>query len=398
MILHQGEVFGEELFSDRPLAASATSVTASLLLAIPRRTLLEVMQRVPSLQQELERVQTLHTLRRSLCSDLALAQIHDLATKATRHTFYKDESIFTQGEPAKAFYVLIQGAIALSSRNNEGVEYPITYLEGDAYFGEVELLNTTTDVREATAIVASSTCQVLRIRRDDFLTFVRAHPRLKKQMERQSSQRVLQHVVCATRATTAARSVDIVGQLDLASSRDVLLIDETKCIRCNNCVKACAATHQGQPRLNRASGPSVGQIHVPVSCRHCEGTPCLQNCPPGDAIARDADGVVQILADKCIGCGNCVESCPYKVISLVELSQQETSWVHFTNILDFLRPKKKAKHAEEHRQIAVKCDLCSHSTGGPACVHHCPTGAAIRVKHVDVPATVARLTAQVAFQ
>ena len=161
---------------------------------------------------------------------------------------------------------------------------------------------------------------------------------------------------------------------------DVLLIDETKCIRCNNCVAACAATHNGQTRLDRASGPSFAHVHVPISCRHCEGAPCLQDCPPGDAIVRDADGVVKIFADKCIGCGNCARFCPYKVIFMVEPPKPKASW-SFTHIIDLLRPTKEADgHSQGHRTIAVKCDLCCDIEGGPACVQNCPTGAAIRVK------------------
>ena len=95
---------------------------------------------------------------------------------------------------------------------------------------------------------------------------------------------------------------------------------------------------------------------------------------------RDADGVVQIFADKCIGCGNCSRFCPYKVIFMVEPPKPKTSW-SFTHIIDFLRPKKAAEaHTAGHRTIAVKCDLCFDIDGGPACVRNCPTGAAIRVK------------------
>ena len=31
------------------------------------------------------------------------------------------------------------------------------------------------------------------------------------------------------------------------------------------------------------------------------------------------------------------------------------------------------------RKSAVKCDMCKDINGGPACVRHCPTGAASRV-------------------
>jgi len=167
----------------------------------------------------------------------------------------------------------------------------------------------------------------------------------------------------------------------VVESTDVLIIDETKCIRCDNCVSACAATHGGQTRLNRRPGPSFGSIHVPVACRHCEGAPCLQDCPPGDAIVRDSAGVVRIDEDKCIGCGNCARFCPYGVIFMVEATKKanllQGVWQEALAMADMLSGKKKEKIK---RGIAVKCDLCHDIYGGPACVRSCPTGAAIRVK------------------
>jgi Fe-S-cluster-containing hydrogenase component 2 len=42
--------------------------------------------------------------------------------------------------------------------------------------------------------------------------------------------------------------------------------------------------------------------------------------------------------------------------------------------------KWKKKHADpEAAKKAIKCDMCSGQSGGPACVRACPTGAAIRV-------------------
>lgn len=77
-----------------------------------------------------------------------------------------------------------------------------------------------------------------------------------------------------------------------------------------------------------------------------------------------------------------------KVILMVEPPKPKTSWASFTHIIDLLRPKKADEHAQGHRSIAVKCDLCFDVDGGPACVRNCPTGAAIRRKHGALPATV----------
>ena len=53
----------------------------------------------------------------------------------------------------------------------------------------------------------------------------------------------------------------------LGEATDVLLIDESLCVRCDNCEKACADSHDGTSRLDRQAGPTFANIHVPTSCR-----------------------------------------------------------------------------------------------------------------------------------
>ena len=103
-------------------------------------------------------------------------------------------------------------------------------------------------------------------------------------------------------------------QQGVGEATDVLLIDESLCVRCDNCEKACADVHDGTSRLDREAGPTFAEIHVPTSCRHCEHPHCMKDCPP-DAIHRSPNGEV-FVNDSCIGCGNCEKNCPYGVIQL----------------------------------------------------------------------------------
>ena len=105
----------------------------------------------------------------------------------------------------------------------------------------------------------------------------------------------------------------LIGQR-VGEATDVLLIDESLCVRCDNCEKACAETHGGTSRLDGEAGPTYASIHVPTSCRHCEHPHCMSDCP-ADAIHRAPNGEVYI-DEKCIGCGNCVRNCPYDVIHM----------------------------------------------------------------------------------
>ena len=160
----------------------------------------------------------------------------------------------------------------------------------------------------------------------------------------------------------------------------MLLIDESLCIRCDNCEKACADTHEGTSRLNREAGPTYAQLHVPTSCRHCEHPHCMKDCPP-DAIHRAPNGEVFIM-DTCIGCGNCERNCPYGVIQMAPKDPHRRapslwSWLLLGTGDEPGREEKV--YDKSMQKKAVKCDMCKGQAGGAACVRACPTGAALRV-------------------
>jgi Fe-S-cluster-containing dehydrogenase component len=90
-----------------------------------------------------------------------------------------------------------------------------------------------------------------------------------------------------------------------------------------------------------------GPDFFPVYCHHCADAPCRRACPAG-AIAKTAEGIVWIDAALCIGCGECIEACPFGAMQF-----------------------------DEDRGQAVKCDLCAHRVGeglAPACASVCATG------------------------
>jgi len=60
---------------------------------------------------------------------------------------------------------------------------------------------------------------------------------------------------------------------------------------------------------------------ITSACNHCKQPACLASCPVSDVndptnennaiFKRAADGIVLINQNVCIGCNNCVQSCPY---------------------------------------------------------------------------------------
>ena len=188
---------------------------------------------------------------------------------------------------------------------------------------------------------------------------------------------------------TAGVSTPPPKEYDATAHRWQMVIDIDKCIGCGLCAQACKTENKVVPKpayfrtwveryiilkAEPGSGKARGEtlvdspnggidgfppatmpkekilksFFVPKLCNHCENSPCDQACPVG-ATFRTPDGVVLVDPKYCLGCGFCVQTCPYGC--------------------RFINP---ITHTAE------KCSLCYHRiTRGlkPACVEACPTGA-----------------------
>lgn len=139
-----------------------------------------------------------------------------------------------------------------------------------------------------------------------------------------------------------------------------MIHDSIKCIGCQGCTIACRsenAVPDGFFRLKvKMDGPhgvfpNLSFNYVRHSCEMCEHTPCVTVCPT-HASFMDEDGIVDIDANKCVGCLYCVVACPYN-----------------------------ARYVNPETKVPDKCNFCKHTHlkqyGEPACVAVCPTDALI---------------------
>lgn len=179
-------------------------------------------------------------------------------------------------------------------------------------------------------------------------------------------------------STQAASAAPAARAYDWTKHKYVYLIDTRKCIGCGSCVRACSQenavpAHYFRTWVERYRVSRTGEVAVdspnggmdgfeplvsgqdvskafffPKLCCHCTHTPCVQLCPVG-ASYRTEDGVILVDATRCIGCGYCVQACPYG---------------------------SRFIHPVTH--VASKCTLCYHRiTRGlqTACIQACPVGA-----------------------
>ena len=161
-----------------------------------------------------------------------------------------------------------------------------------------------------------------------------------------------------------AELMEFLTQNRLFNGTESMVIDLDRCTRCDDCVRACAATHGGNPRFLR-HGPIHDNLMVAQACMHCADPICMIGCPTG-AIHRDSfGGEVVINPDTCIGCTACANNCPYGSIRMVETRDEDGSLLLAKDQKPLLK--------------ATKCDLCLDQLGGPACVRACPHDALDRL-------------------
>ena len=386
--IEPGQIVGEVgLISGRRRGATVRAAEPVVAVELSRTAALKLIATVPAAGRAIARVSIERQLLQMFGSGLTREDVAEVVELAEVQTIKAGEVVLTEGEAGTDIFVIRRGSMIVEKAIG-GKQVFLNYLPAGSYVGEMALLDGTLRVATVRAAVRS---EVIRLPGEAFARLLARKPELRRKALDDMAVRRDINAFIEGRKDQFSGSVDMYSQTaqflvdnGLGEATDVLLIDETLCIGCDNCEKACADSHDGLTRLNREAGRTYAHLHVPTSCRHCEHPHCMADCPP-NAIKRGPDGEV-VIDDTCIGCGNCQRNCPYGVIRMDSIPPPKPpllSWLLFGAGPGPGEPshawrKENAKGAEQPKK-AIKCDMCSGIEGGPACVRACPTGAAIRV-------------------
>ena len=383
--LGAGQFFGEmSLLSGRRRSATIRAGDNCALIETPRRLMVKIIHSVASVKRIIDEAFIVRTLQTRFATTSRIEDLLKVAESAQIRQYKAGEEIFLEGAEADSLHVIRSGSVTIS-RLIGGNDTTLSYLPAGNYVGEMGLLGKSQRYATVRAAVATET---IELSAENFQFLLDQDPALKAHISAEYKRRLSRNM--SMQYLGRGNIISFLVSQGVGEATDVLLIDESLCIRCDNCEKACAETHGGTSRLDREAGPSYASIHVPTSCRHCEHPHCMKDCPP-DAIRRAPDGEV-FVADNCIGCGNCQRNCPYGVIQMATPPARKPgllSWILFglgTGPGEI--PAEKRKVSTDAVKKAVKCDMCKDLKGGAACVRACPTGAALRIKPDELPAYV----------
>ncbi len=372
-----GKFFGEMgLISGRRRSATTVATKPSVLLEVDRNTMVKLTRTVAEIKSVVDRDAVVRQIETYLAPGIDEGRLHEVLESAKVIEFKPNDTLIEEGAEGDEVFIIRSGSVTVS-RKIAGKEIVLGYLPAGNYVGEIAML--TKSKRSATVKAAVAT-EAIKIDSGAFRALLEHAPELRETVEEKLEHRLMEQRRMQL-GMPQGGLIEFLIRQGLGEATDVLLIDESLCVRCDNCEKACAETHHGVSRLNREAGPTYNTLHVPTSCRHCEHPHCMKDCP-ADAIHRAPNGEV-FIDDKCIGCGNCERYCPYGVIQMAAVPAEKPgllSWLLFGMGFGPGEDKTPAGMAKRTgSKHAVKCDMCKGIEGGPSCVRACPTGAAIRV-------------------
>lgn len=397
VVLESGEMFGELAALTRsPRSATVFAEGESLLLEIRWQGLRDLMRRTDSLRLHVEKLYRqnsllVHLRETSLLAHLSVEQLavvaegtlfeshgafdwndaFSAAVKRRPGDAIVDEPLIAEEEtPADGIILIRSGFARLSRRHGSGHQTA-------AYLGRGQVFGLREAIEAAESGVPASWRDSLRAL--GYVDVLRIPQHVLEQavfpnLAAADLAEVLQRETIASGAITEKPAggegidqslLEFLVDHRLLNGQQAMVIDLDRCTRCDDCVRACAATHDNNSRFIR-QGHRHGPLMVAQACMHCVDPVCMIGCPTG-AIGRDgATGVVQINDRTCIGCGTCANSCPYDNIQMVEIRDRRGA-----TLIDRATEQPIAK--------ATKCDLCIGLPGGPACQRACPHDALVRL-------------------
>ncbi len=381
--LPEGSFFGEHsVLSMNAHLASVVTKTPALLMLIPQFIVQELVSTTESFRAAImERYvfRVIRTLVRRVpvLRSASEKEFENVLRAASTRTFEVGATIFEQGQPSDDVFVISTGFVKIAQREADGETRVLSYLvEGDC-FGDVGVLNGAPRSATATAL---GRVEALVLAGKAFREIVMSNPAAAAEAGAVDQVRRLDADMVAN-VTFVGRRMEL--RAEVMPNLDVIVINEDTCVRCDNCVKACAAAHEdGFSRLIR-KGVHFEELMIPTACRFCQDPSCLL-CKSG-GIKRDKDGDIYF-TESCIGCSGCAQRCPYGNITMVDTDEIDRPAV--PSLIDVVLRRDGRRRADvpeatdkrpKLKRIPVKCDLDKGHLF-PACVSNCPTGAIQRLR------------------
>jgi CRP/FNR family cyclic AMP-dependent transcriptional regulator len=124
--------------------------------------------RAPQLLSEIE-----------LFSELTEGELQEVAAHAQIRKVPTDTTIFYEGDPADAVFVVVNGRVKVVTTSSDGKEFILTVLGSGQVFGEMGLLEV---APRSAAVITITEVELMVIKRDDFDRLIESSPTISRKL------------------------------------------------------------------------------------------------------------------------------------------------------------------------------------------------------------------------
>ena len=114
-----------------------------------------------------------------LFSELNETELQEVAAFAQVRKVPTDTTIFYEGDPADAVFVVVNGRVKVVTASAEGKEFILTVLGAGQVFGEMGLLEA---APRSAAVVTITEVELMTIKRDDFDRLIETRPTISRKL------------------------------------------------------------------------------------------------------------------------------------------------------------------------------------------------------------------------
>ena len=114
-----------------------------------------------------------------LFSELNESELQEVATHAQIRNVPNDTTIFYEGDPADAVYVVVNGRVKVVTTSSDGKEFILTVLGAGQVFGEMGLLET---APRSASVITITEVELITIKRDDFDRLIETRPTISRKL------------------------------------------------------------------------------------------------------------------------------------------------------------------------------------------------------------------------
>lgn len=138
-----------------------------------------------------------------------LTELMSISMVAKVEKYFAGETVFNEGEPGDALYIIKSGRVRVNKRDNNNTEHALAYLEKGEYFGEISLVD---QAPRSASVKADTDTALLKITRTDFKNLIAGNKEIERKFYKSFSEVLCERLRVTNKNLTFSQEINTMIQ------------------------------------------------------------------------------------------------------------------------------------------------------------------------------------------